>query len=307
MVDKNNNQLAGLKYALAAYLIWGLLPIFWKSIDVVPALQILAHRIVWSLVFIIVLIIFRKQTKNIITVIKNPRNFLYFIFSSFLIASNWGVYIWATNNEHIIEASMGYFINPLVSILLGIIFLKEKIDFLQSTAIFLAGIGVSYMVIQYGNFPWIAIFLAFSFGIYGLVRKVVQVDSIVGLGFETAILTPIALIYLINAGINGDIVFVSAGLKTTVLLITAGIVTALPLIWLVCGVKHLPLKTIGFCQYLAPSLMLVIGILVYNEPFTHMYRISFSFIWSAVIVYLLSNFDFIKKLERKVNLKGFHS
>jgi chloramphenicol-sensitive protein RarD len=162
------------------------------------------------------------------------------------------------------------------------------------------------MVIQYGKFPWIAIFLAFSFGIYGLVRKVVQVDSIVGLGFETAILTPIALIYLINAGINGDIVFVSIGLKTTVLLMTAGIVTALPLIWLVCGVKNLPLKTIGFCQYLAPSMMLVIGILVYNEPFTHMYRITFSFIWSAVIVYLLSNFDFIKKLGKKVNLKGFH-
>ncbi|ATW23907.1 EamA family transporter RarD [Candidatus Formimonas warabiya] len=293
----NQDQKLGIRYALAAYGAWGLLPVYWKVISAVPAVQILAHRIFWSFIFVGGLLIAQKGHHSVMHVIRTPKYMLCFLASSLLLTTNWGVYIWANNHNHMIETSLGYFINPLVSILLGMIFLKEKIEFWQIVAVLLAGTGVSYMVFEYGKFPWIALILALTFGFYSLIRKVVPVESLTGLFIETSVMTPIAFIYLIVLGAEGKEMFFSAGLKISLLLIFAGVITAYPLMWLVNGAKRLPLKTIGFCQYLAPSLMLVIGVIIYQEPFTEMHRISFSFIWSALLIYSLSTASFMQKLN----------
>lgn len=294
---ESNEKKIGVSYALAAYGTWGLLPLFWKTMGHVPAEQILAHRIFWSFMYVSVLIIVAKQQKAVKKVFASPKILAFFLISSLLLSANWGIYIWANNNNHIIETSLGYFINPLVSILLGMIFLKEKVNFWQLIAIILAVIGVSYMAFQYGKFPWIALALAGTFAFYGLIRKVVPVESLAGLFIETGFLAPFALIGIVLLGIDGKGFYYSGGLKVTVLLMISGVITAYPLIWLVNGAKRLPLKTIGFCQYLAPIMMLLIGVLVYGEPFTKMHQISFAFIWSALLFYSVSGTSFMEKIN----------
>lgn len=292
-----SEKKVGVGYALAAYGTWGLLPIFWKTMSEVSAVQILAHRFLWSFVYVGILIVVTKQQGAVKKVFTSPKTLLLFLASSFLLSANWGIYVWANNNNHIIEASLGYFINPLVSIFLGMIFLKEKINFWQVLAVVLAAIGVSYMVFQYGRFPWISLALAVSFGFYGLIRKVVPVESLTGLFIETGFLAPFALIFIVILGIGGKGAFLTGDTKVSFLLIIAGVITAYPLIWLVNGAKRLPLKTIGFCQYLAPILMLLIGVIVYHEPFTEMHQASFAFIWSALLIYLLSSTSFMQKVD----------
>ncbi|MEL7563640.1 MAG: EamA family transporter RarD [Dehalobacterium sp.] len=285
----------GVGYALAAYGTWGLLPLFWKTLNEVPAVQILAHRFFWSFVYVGILITITKQKGKVKEVLLAPKTLLLFLTSSLLLTANWGIYIWANNNNHIIETSLGYFINPLVSVLLGMIFLKEKINFWQALSVFLAALGVLYMVFQYGRFPWISLALAVSFGFYGLIRKVVPVESLTGLLIETGFLAPVALIFIVLLGVEGKGFFFTGGIKVSFLLMIAGVITAYPLIWLVNGAKKLPLKTVGFCQYLAPTLMLLIGVGVYHEPLTEMHLVSFAFIWSALLIYSLSNTSFMQK------------
>lgn len=294
---KMSETKIGIGYALAAYGSWGLLPLFWKTMSEVPAIQILAHRIFWSFVYVSCLIIMKKQQSAVKGVFTSPRNILLFLASALLLSANWGIYIWANNHNHMIETSLGYFINPLVSIFLGMIFLKEKINFWQVVAIILAALGVSYMIFQYGRFPWIALALALSFAFYSLIRKVVPVESLTGLFVETGFLAPFALIFIVILGIGEKGAFLSGGMKVSFLLMIAGVITAYPLIWLVNGAKRLPLKTIGFCQYLAPILMLLIGVVVYREPFTEMHRVSFAFIWSALVIYSMSGTSFMQKIN----------
>jgi len=281
-VKNSNEKKVGIGYALAAYVSWGSLPIFWKTLSAVPAEQILAHRIFWSFVYVSILIVVAKQQGAVKKVFTSP---------------NWGIYIWANNHNHIVECSLGYFINPLVSILLGMIFLREKINFWQLVAVILAVIGVLYMVFQFGKFPWIALALAGTFAFYGLIRKVVPVESLTGLFIETGFLAPIALIFIIILGLGGKGFYFTGGVKISFLLMIAGVITAYPLIWLVNGAKRLPLKTIGFCQYISPTLMLLIGVIIYGEPFTEMHRISFTFIWSALLIYSISNTPIMEKLN----------
>lgn len=291
-MEKKNN---GIRYAIAAYGAWGFYPLFWKLLVQVPSMQIVAYRLVWSFVFVAFLVSMKGQMGEVLAVLKQPKLVLPLLASALLLTANWLIYIWAVNSNQIVESSMGYFINPLVSVLLGMIFLREKINFWQSVAIGLAGMGVLYMVIGYGQIPWIALFLAGTFGLYGLIRKVVLVDSLNGLMIETALLFPLVVTYLVYTGRRGENVFFSQGLLTMFLLAATGVLTAYPLIWIVMAAKQLPLKTLGFCQYLAPSLMLVIGVLVYGEPFTPSHRVSFGLIWAALVIYSLSSAGWLQR------------
>lgn len=310
MKDQRNSDLAGsqekertreknlgLRYALAAYGTWGVMPLYWKMIEQVPAVEILAHRFFWCFFFTIWLVWVKKQGGAFKTVAFSLEKMRIFILTAILLSINWGVYIWATINNHIVETSMGYFINPLVSIFLGRLVLKEKSGFWEIIAIFLAASGVLYLVFQYGEVPWIALTLAFSFGLYGLLRKIAPANSLIGLTVETAVMVPLSFVYILFQGIKGEGAFFLAGPWVTFLLVAAGVLTALPLLWLVHGAKRLPLKTMGFCQYLAPSLILLIGVIVFREPFTFAHRVSFGLIWSALAVYSLSNSSILKRFR----------
>jgi len=285
-----NEGKKGILYAIAAYGCWGVYPLYWKLLVTVAPLQIISHRLVWSFVFVIALVLLKGQLGEVRRVLRQPRLVLTLLTSSTLLTANWLLYIWAVNSGQIVESSMGYYINPLVSMVLGMIFLKERVDLAQGAAIGLALLGVGYMVISYGRLPWIALLLAISFGLYGLIRKTVPVDSITGLLLETALLFPPFLAYLIYLAVHGQGAFISQGVLVSLLLAFCGVITACPLIWVVLAAKRLSLKTLGFCQYLAPTLMLLIGVLIYGEPFTAGHRISFGLIWAAIAVYSIAQF-----------------
>jgi len=278
----------GVGFILAAYLSWGLLPIYWKALAAVPSPQILAHRIFWSFIFTSGLLVLQRRRPDFLSTFRNRRNRRIILLTAAIIGSNWFIYIWAVLNDHIVEASLGYFINPLVSVLLGVIFLREKMNRWQSAAFVLAVIGVMYMTLQYGRIPWISLSLALTFGFYGLLRKTARVESLIGLAAETALLSPLVLTFLLISQFNGSGVVGKASIATHFLLLGSGLVTAAPLIWFTLGVRKIPLSTAGFLQYIAPCLQLVLGVLVYGEPFTTTHGISFSFIWAALLIFSFS-------------------
>ncbi|MFG6119723.1 EamA family transporter RarD [Thalassobacillus sp. B23F22_16] len=293
----DNNKL-GVIYTGGAYVLWGFLPIYWKLVQEVPPIAILGHRIVWSFVFMIgVILIWRKWNmfrSEIKRTWKNKKSALGITFASIAISINWLTYIWAVNSEHVVEASLGYYINPLVSILLGMIFFKETFNRPQWLAFILAAAGVAYMTINFGSVPWLALMLAFSFGIYGLLKKTVDLNAIFGLTIETLIMTPIAAIYLLSLPQAnwGSIDWLSI---TSLLLFGAGVATAIPLLLFAAGAKRIPLSMVGFLQYIAPTIMLIIGVFLYNEPFTHVHLVSFLFIWSGLLIYTYAR---VKRLRR---------
>ncbi|GER70931.1 transporter [Weizmannia acidilactici] len=287
-----NNQKSGMFYAFFAYFLWGLFPLYWKPIEQVPAIEILAHRIFWSFIFMIVLLFFLRKMadlkSSIMDGIYHPRTPLLLLLASVLVSANWFIYIWAVNHGHVIETSMGYYINPLVSILLGIIFLREKLNRWQLIAFLLAACGVGIQTFSYGHIPWIAIGLALTFGFYGLVKKKVDIDAFLGLTYETFFVMPVALIYLTIIQVKGAASFATVSPMTTALLIGTGIVTAVPLICFAQGARRISLTMIGFFQYLTPTMTLILGIALFKEPFTHVQLLSFSFVWLALIVFSIS-------------------
>ncbi|MED4203060.1 EamA family transporter RarD [Neobacillus mesonae] len=290
-MKKNETQLGAL-HAGFSYFLWGLLPIYWKFLDDISAEEILANRIFWSFIFMLFVLLFTKKWGLFLGTIKgfarNKKQLYALIFASILISGNWYIYIWAVNNGHIVDASLGYYINPLVSILLGMMVLKEKFSSVQYISFGLAAIGVLIITISYGRFPWIAIALALSFGLYGLVKKLINVDSSVGLALETLVITPLAAVYIIYLFIQGTNAFLTTGTETIWLLIGGGAATAVPLLYFANGAQKIPLSLLGFLQYIAPTLMLLLGIFVYHEHFSKVYFISFLFIWSALTIYSLS-------------------
>lgn len=289
-----NNQKSGMFYAFFAYFLWGLFPIYWKMVEQVPALEILAHRIFWSFIFMILLLAFLRKMGDLKTSIKegvhHPRTPLLLLLASVLVSGNWFIYIWAVNNGHVIETSMGYYINPLVSILLGMIFLKEKLNRWQLIAFLLAACGVAIQTFSFGHVPWIAIGLALTFGFYGLVKKKVDIDAFIGLTFETFFMMPVAFIYLTVIQVKGTASFATVSPAVTVLLIGTGVVTAIPLICFAQGARRISLTMIGFFQYLTPTMTLIMGIAFFKEPFTHVQLLSFAFIWLALVVFSVSGF-----------------
>lgn len=276
----------GIFYAIAAYLLWGFFPIYWKALDHLPATEILGNRIVWSLFFVLGLLLVRRKWSWLKPALGDGRVLLTFFLSGTILTVNWYTYIWGVNIDRVVETSLGYFINPLVSVLLGVLFLRERLRWGQWTAVVAAAIGVAYLTILYGQPPWIAIILALSFGIYGFIRKIASLPSLEGLFLETAILFLPALLYLVylqQQGGAGD--WGQMDGLTIFLLILSGVVTAVPLLLFSAAARLIPLSSIGILQYVAPVCQFLIGVFLYNEPFSQQQLIGFSFIWLALIVY----------------------
>jgi chloramphenicol-sensitive protein RarD len=293
----HGNEFAGVWYTIAAFFSWGILPLYWKALKSVPSPQILAHRIIWSCVFVFLILALQKRLPELRDAFTNRRSRVFFLLSAVTIGINWYVFIWAVNANFVVETSMGYFINPLISVLLGLIFLRERLRFWQILSVVLAFGGVLHMTLQYGTLPWIALTLAFTFGFYGLLRKTSPADSLMGLFFETALLSPLALFYLVLRGAQGTGAFTTVTPLLHLLLICSGVVTATPLIWFAHGARRLPLRTVGFTQYLAPSLQLFLGVVVFGEPFTRTHVISFALIWGGLLLYSASHTPLMRRFE----------
>lgn len=273
-----------------AYALWGFFPIYFKWLHAAPALQIMTHRVTWSFFFFLILIILRKQLKPLFKVL-NKRTFLIYAVAGVLLAGNWFTYVWGVNAGYVIETSLGYFINPLVSFLLGVLILREKLRPLQWVPLSLAVIGVVYLTFSYGRLPWIALTLAFSFGFYGLFKKIAPLGSIQGLMIETAAIFIPAVGFLLFSEFNGSGVFGHVSPLVTFLLVLSGVVTAIPLILFANGAPKVPLITIGIIQYIAPTLQFLIGVFLYHEPFTQERLIGFSIIWLALIIFTIEGLN----------------
>ena len=279
----------GIVYAISAYVLWGLLPLFWKILEDVPAFQILCHRISWSLVFLLFIQIVRKNFNWLKSAFKNKRTVITFFTTSVLLSANWFTYIWAVNNGRTIEASLGYFINPLLSVMLGVFFLRERPDRWSWIAISLAFIGIIYTIIVYGSVPWVALVLAGSFSIYGLLRKQAVLNSIQGLTFETLLLFLPATAMLIYFEIKGIGSFGHVSLTKNFYLFFAGVATSIPLILFATAARRIELTTLGILQYIAPTLQLFIGLFIFKEDLSRSNLIGFSFVWVALIIYTINN------------------
>ncbi|MEN2767206.1 EamA family transporter RarD [Ornithinibacillus xuwenensis] len=298
---EQNNERLGIMYTAGAYIIWGFLPIYWKLISEVSAGEILAYRIIWSFLFMVFIVLSLRKWPGFIQelkrILKNKKKLISITLASIVISLNWLTYIWAVNSDHVIQASLGYYINPLVSILLAIIVLKEKLTKSQTISVVLAGIAVFYLTISYGVFPWVSLLLAVSFALYGLFKKVVDIPAMYGLTIETMIITPVALVYVLLLP-EGTFSFQQITSFESLMLIGAGIVTAVPLLMFASGAKRIPLAMVGFLQYIAPTLMLIIGVFLYHETFSTEHMVSFGLIWLALLIYLGSVYRFpVRKMK----------
>ncbi len=275
----------GALFAFLAFLIWGLSPIYWKALHGVGAFEIILHRILWSFAFLMPLVCVGRRWAEFKRAIKSPKMLLILLTTSILVGGNWLIYIWAVNNGRVLQASLGYYINPLVNIFLGMVFLHERLRRAQALAVVLATLGVLNLTFRYGTFPWVSLALAFSFGVYGLVRKVVRVGALVGLTVETLLLTVPAGIWVFHLHQIQSGAFLFSGIKIDLLLLGTGILTATPLLLFNLGARRITLATLGFIQYTAPTGMLVLGITVFGEPFTRIQAVTFGLIWTALAIY----------------------
>ncbi|SFC43375.1 EamA family transporter RarD [Pseudoalteromonas denitrificans] len=281
----NEQQKQGIYYALAAFIMWGLAPIYFKLIDSIDALEILAHRVVWSFVFILIIIAIKKNWQKVRVILKKPKLMLMLLLTSTLLGFNWGLFIWAVNSGHMLDTSLGYYINPLFNVLLGIFFLGERLRLFQGIAVGLAVAGVLIQVINFGSVPIISLGLATSFAIYGLLRKKMAVESLPGLLLESLILVPLALIYWFFYVDSSSANLMNNNWQLNLLLVSAGIVTTLPLLCFTAAAKRLQYSTLGFFQYIGPSLMFVLAVVFYGESVGVERLFTFGFIWAALALY----------------------
>lgn len=279
----------GILYGIAAYTLWGFLPLYWKALQGVPAGEILANRIVWSFVFVLLLLAVRGRWGWVRTVFAHRRVLLTLLVTALLLGINWFVYIWAVNAGFVIETSLGYFINPLVNVLLGFLILHERLRRGQLVALALAISGVVYLTFSYGAFPWIAVTLAFTFGFYGLLRKTGSLGSAEGLGLEMTILLVPAVTAMLVLNQTGSGSFGRGDLQTSLLLLGVGVITAVPLLLFAAAAKRITLTNLGLLQYIAPSIQFLLGVFVFNEPFGPALLVGFVLIWIALAVYSLEN------------------
>ncbi|PKN11975.1 MAG: EamA family transporter RarD [Deltaproteobacteria bacterium HGW-Deltaproteobacteria-4] len=284
---------SGVAYGLAAYLVWGFFPLYFKALAGVTSLEILAHRIFWSVLSLIILLTVLRRWQGVRQAFAAPRILLTLSTTSLLIAINWLVFIYAVGAGKVLESSLGYFINPLVSAFLGVLFLGEKLSRTQRASFLLAATGVLLLTIQHGEFPWIALTLAFSFGLYGLLRKQAPVDALAGLTVETLLLFPLVAVYLGWLVYAGRSAFVAGPSHLTILLSFSGIITSTPLIWFAAATKRLRLVTVGLMQYLVPTFHLILAVFVFGETFTTAHLLSFILIWAGLILYTV---DSVKSL-----------
>ncbi|TAL92736.1 MAG: EamA family transporter RarD [Paraburkholderia sp.] len=277
----------GVAYALLAFTLWGLFPLYFKSLHQIAALEMLAHRMVWSMLFLFIVLTVRMQWRWLGPVLRDRRLLARFAASAVLLSTNWGVYIWAVNAGHIVEASLGYFINPLINVLFGLAFLDERLRRMQWFAVAIATAGVVWLTWENGRLPWISLTLAVSFAGYGLLRKTAKLGALEGLTLETVLLFPVAVLYLAVLAAQGDNAFVSASWGVQTLLAMAGPITAIPLLLFAAGARRIPYSMLGLIQYVTPTLQLLIGVAIYREPFSGAQLIGYGAIWIALAVYSL--------------------
>lgn len=282
-----SSERRGTLLGVAAYLLWGLFPLYWPLLEPGGATEILGHRVVWSLAVVAVLLIIVRGRGAALP--RDRRRLALLTVAAIVIGVNWGLYIWGVNHGHVVETSLGYFVNPLVTVALGVFVLGERLRPVQWGAVAIAAAGVVWLTVAAGRPPWIALVLAFSFATYGLVKKVVGVGAVEGLFVETAILAPFALAYLVAIEVSGDSTFTTHGLDHTALLISAGPVTAVPLLAFAGAASRIPLSRLGLMQYLTPTLQFLIGVVVRHEPFGTARIVGFGLVWIALVAFTVDS------------------
>ncbi|RPJ71007.1 MAG: EamA family transporter RarD [Desulfobacteraceae bacterium] len=282
-------SVAGVFYAAGAFLTWGFSPIYWKAMQAVPAFEIVSHRVVWSFLFLAVLVGLQGRWPEFRSAVGSWRTLLVLGLTTLLVSANWVLYIWAVNAGYILQASLGYYINPLVNVLLGMVFLKERLRRPQVLAVLLACTAVVVRGVSFGQFPWIALTLGITFGLYGLIRKIAPVGSLVGLTLETLLLAPISLAFLVHLELQGSAALLHVGGWLDALLIGTGVFTAVPLLFFNLGARRINLSTLGLMQYLAPSGMFLLAVFAYGEPFSAMQGWTFGLIWTALAIYSIDS------------------
>lgn len=290
-----SEELRGIIYAICAFTFWGLVPIYFKLLSHIDAFEVLIHRILWSVVFLSILIIFTKQFQTLKNILKDRKKLIILFISAFLVSFNWLVFIWAIANNMIMEASLGYYINPLVNVFLGMVFFGEKAKKLQIIAIVLACVAIVYQIISLNSIPVVSLILAFSFGLYGLARKKINVPSVTGLLIETTLISPFALLYISYLFIYNKSNFLFPPDQTSLLLACAGFITVIPLLWFNGAAIRISMFKLGFLQYLGPSIAFLLAVFVYDEPFNKEKIITFIIIWLALIIFTISDIKKIKK------------
>jgi chloramphenicol-sensitive protein RarD len=280
----------GILYGIGAYLLWGIFPLYWKVLHEVNAVQVISHRIAWSFVVLLIYIFATKQWQEFRGLAFNAKTIAIYAIAGVLLSVNWLIYVWGVNAGFVVETSLGYFINPLLSVLMGVIFLRERLRPTQWIPVILATVGVLYLTWAYHRLPWIALSLAFSFASYGLIKKLAPLGSLYGLTLETGIVFPIALIYLIVVQMNGSGAFLHTGTKVDLFLAASGIVTTIPLLMFASAAKQIPLTMVGLLQYIAPTMQFLLGVFLYKEPFSHSQLIGFGIVWIALIIFWVENY-----------------
>ncbi len=294
-INIDTATILGVVYAASAFLIWGISPIYWKALRAVPALEIIMHRIVWSFFLLVPLIVAMRRWQEFFDALKNYRTILILLFTALIVGGNWLLYIWAVNHDHLLQASLGYYINPLVNVVLGVVFLKERLRAPQMLAVSLATVGVILLTVYYGEIPWIALTQGVTFGLYGLIRKVAPVGSLVGLAVETMLLAIPALAYLLYLDHLGQGSIFRVSLKLDLLLMGCALVTAIPLLCFTLGARRLFLSTMGLLQYIAPSCMFILAVFLFREPFSSAQVVTFIFIWTALAIYSTDSMRYYRR------------
>ena len=285
MKTLSSHKSEGYFYAAGAYAVWGLFPIYWRLLLHVPVQQLLCHRILWSFLLLFAVVLASGQWRSFRTAVLKWTALPAYMAAAALISINWYIYVWAVNNGFIVEASLGYFINPLLSVLLGVIFFRERLRPWQWVAVVLAGLGILYLTHSYGKPPWIALALASTWAIYGLIKKIAPLGSLHGLTLETGLLFVPVIVYLIHAEIAGTGAFLHKGAVSDLLLLGAGVVTSVPLFMFALAVRRMPLSMVGVLQYISPTLQFLCGVVLYREPFTASRFVGFGTVWIALILF----------------------
>lgn len=286
---KITDKMQGWHFALLCYMTWGMFPIYWSPLyqSAMPAEQILAHRVVWSALFVMLLLVVFKQWRGILQAIRQPKILGIFLLSALMIGINWLIYLWALVNQHILDASLGYFINPLLNVFLGRVVLKERLNITQLIALFSTFVGILWLAVPAGQVPWIALMLAATFAFYGLIRKLAPMEALVGFSLETFLMLPFALAYLYFCQTQGSFVFSELNSLQTAVLLGSGVATALPLIWFAKGARKISMSLLGMLQYISPTLQFLCGVLLFGETLSFERLIGYLFVWFGVIVFLL--------------------
>ena len=291
----------GIVYSLSAYLIWGLFPLYFKQLSLVPALEVVMHRTVWSLLFVLVVLLVLKRWAWMRAVVRQPKVLGAFALSALLLSSNWLIYVWAVQNQHVQETSLGYFILPLVNVAMAYVLLKERPRRGQWVAVGVACMGVLWLTIQGGRLPWIAILLALTFGVYGLLRKVAALGPLEGLTLETMMLAPLALVYMGVGLRSGNSVLLQGDWGTNLWLMVGGPLTAIPLLLFAAGARRIPLTTLGILQYSAPTVQFILSVVVFHEPINSTRMWGFILIWAALVVYSLEGLHNSRQARKQLS------